>query len=199
MADKETKKEAARDAKAVDPKTQAVPFNTEIEPGEKAPKGAEAVLVQEDPTINAPADADIIEPAVEDQVPTDPSPPEDGRSMASRIPASIGGPVSPVALPNAHRDATALAIEQGVIPVARNVVVEDGDVDAGPRGAYELAKLIEAHPDWLNNLDQLDELERAAGLEPRPWVTDPQLLLEEAIRYNFYFIGANGNQLPGLR
>lgn len=157
---------------------------------------AQAQVVLEDPEINTPPDALNVTEETEEQLPVDVDPEEGITGQAPVLTPGVNAPISSQALPNAQRDATAMAADNGVLataePVAPEPLVEGGD-------AYALAKLLERRPHWINNLDQLDELMKAEGLEPIAWAKNPVDLLEDAKRYNFYFVGNNGNFLPGDR
>jgi hypothetical protein len=149
---------------------------------------------------------------IEAGLPTEPAPEEGTLGQAPVLTPSTFAPISSQPLPNAQRDATKIATDLGTIgdaPVAgRSGVALDaereaaaGRVGAAMGGdaeeAYRLAKLVEAHPEWVNELDKLDALQRAAGIkDPITFSRNPVDLLETAKRFNFYFIGANGNFLP---
>lgn len=125
--------------------------------------------------------------------------PEEGTlGQAPVLTPGVIAPISSQMLPNVDRDARLLLAENTSDVEVKTVESLRADpTSTGARDARDLAKLIEAHPGWVNNLDQLDELERSIGVEnPAPWVRNPVDLLEEAKRYNVYFVGENGNFLP---
>lgn len=110
----------------------------------------------------------------------------------------VYAPISSKLLPNTHRDAQSLLAEDvdgDGIPDRRSLRL---DPDArGPRDARDLAVLLRQYPHWVNNLDQLEDLEKNEGkvVKPDSWVANPVDLLEEAKRYNMFFIGEDGNFL----
>lgn len=126
--------------------------------------------------------------------------PEEGLEGQPVFTPGVYAPISSVLLPNAQRDAELLlaerieGTEEGEVRDAEGIRADE--TATGARDARDLAKLLEAHPEWINNLDQLEELEKDSGVKnPAPWVKNPVDLLEEAKRHNIYFIGANGNFL----
>lgn len=61
------------------------------------------------------------------------------------------------------------------------------------RDAADLAALLTRHPSWTNELHHLDDLERAEGCEPTPWVRPPADLLAEAQSHMVREVGDDGN------
>lgn len=117
---------------------------------------------------------------------------------AFAVPTPVGGPISSTPIPNLSRDAELMRDENHPeVRKSRGTVEREPfriTEGTGPRTAEDLAFLIRSRPEWVNVLDQLDDLERAEGVkDPAPWVRNPVDLLEEAKRYNVVFIGGNGN------
>ncbi len=158
--------------------------------------------VDENPDPRPQFVKDLTDEAVE-QGATEVAPEEGITGQAPVLTPGVMAPISSQLLPNAQRDAE-------IIIAARLENDPDFKVEAqesfraeradgpstGARDAYDLAKLLERYPGWVNGLDRLDDLERGVGVKnPAPWVKNPVDLLEEAKRHNMYFIGANGNFL----
>lgn len=168
----------------------------------KAAKEEDEVLnpaVDENPDPRPQFVKDLTEEEVE-QGETDVAPEEGITGQAPVLTPGVLAPISSQLLPNAQRDAEIIiASRLENDPDFEVKAVESFRADpnsTGARDAYDLAKLLEAHPEWINNLDQLDQLEKNEGVKnPAPWVKNPVDLLEEAKRHNMYFIGANGNFL----
>lgn len=134
-----------------------------------------------------------------EQGPSDVAPEEGVVGQTPVFTPGVYAPSTSQLLPNAQRDAELIVADQ----IANDPAFEVKEVESlrapgnegkGLRDARDLAKLLEAHPHWVNALAQLDELEREAGVKnPAGWVKNPVDLYEEAKRHNFYFIGDNGN------
>lgn len=123
--------------------------------------------------------------------------PEGG--IVEQVPSMTPGVYAPTfagTLPNNQAEAGVLLAER--LEKDENVREPESvraTADAtGLRDARDLAKLLETYPHLINHLSTLEDEEKALGIKnPVGWVKHPQDLLEEAKKYNFYFIGANGN------
>lgn len=131
--------------------------------------------------------------------------PEKGLVPDSQIPvftAGVYAPVSSQPLPNAQRDAEIIiqerhADESDDADIQEAQSVRFDSEASGPRDARDLAILLRRYPHWINFLDQLETLEKNEGVKkPTPWVANPVDLLADAAKFNFLFVGNNGNFLP---
>jgi hypothetical protein len=159
--------------------------------------------VDENPDPRPAFVKDMTEEEVE-QGATDVAPEEGIEGQAPVLTPGVYAAISSKLLPNAQRDAEILIAErlkkEGEFEVQAQESFRadrgNGETSTGARDAYDLAKLLEQYPGWVNGLDRLDDLERGVGVKnPAPWVKNPVDLLEEAKRHNMYFVGANGNFL----
>ena len=204
MPKKDEKEGSVAENFAVDAKDQRearkdAPVVVEVERDERGnARGTDgATLVVEEPAgLSAP---DLTEEEM-DQGPTEPAP-EEGMGDNVQVPVFTPGTLAPISsklLPNAQRDAQLILADRADGKEDRKIEGKQSlrfDPNAtGPRDARDLAILLRARPEFVNVLDQLEDYEKADGVrKPAGWVKNPVDLLEEAKRYNMFFVNEVGN------